>query len=296
MQSRLGGIWPAVASPCDADGVFLEDAFAELVMSLYRTEIAGLYVCGSTGDGKRMRLQERKRAAEIAVELSRTSGGKVILHVGAECTRDAVELTTHGAQAGVDAISSLVPAGCSHSQAVNYYTTIARASQLPVVIYHMPLFSHVATFDEALEMLDIEGVVGMKFSDWDLFFMQRAIRARPDIVVFSGFDELLCLGLLYGAHGGIGTWYNLLPDVFVEIHKTVRRGDIARAVDLQTRLNSFLELGWQFGLRTLLEYLMRNRVGGASLFRAPHIPGHRDLMEKVEPVAIARMAAIEEAM
>ena len=296
MKSELSGIWPAVASPCDADGVFLEDNYAELIASLYRTEIKGLYVCGSTGDGKKMRLQERQRAAEIAVELSRKSGGKVILHVGAENTRDAVELTTHGAEAGVAAVSSLVPAGCSHSQAVAYYTTIARASQLPVVIYHLPLFSHAATFDEILEMLDIDGVVGMKFADWDLFFMQRAIRARPEMVVFNGFDEIVCLGLLYGAHGGIGTWYNLLPGVFVQIHKAVQRGDIDRAMDLQTRLNSFLELGWQFGLQGLLEHLMRNRVGGAGLFRAPHIPYDRDLMEKVEPEAAARMAAIEEAM
>lgn len=48
MKSELSGIWPAVASPCDADGVFLEDNYAELIASLYRTEIKGLYVCGST--------------------------------------------------------------------------------------------------------------------------------------------------------------------------------------------------------------------------------------------------------
>ena len=205
MRTELCGILPAVASPCDENDRFLEDVFAEHLASLYRARIRGVYVCGSTGDGKRMRLDDRKRAAQIAVEVSKEFGGKVLLHVGAETTRDAVELSEHGAEAGVDIVSSLVPNNCSHSDILSYYTDIAKASSLPILAYHIPILSsRVATFEEVLSVLDIEHVMGIKISQWDLFFLQRVRWARPDLVIFSGYDEFLCPGLLYGADGGIG--------------------------------------------------------------------------------------------
>jgi dihydrodipicolinate synthase/N-acetylneuraminate lyase len=33
-------------------------------------------------------------------------------------------------------------------------------------------------------------------------------------VVFNGRDEVLAAGLLMGADGGIGTFYNVLPELF----------------------------------------------------------------------------------
>ena len=65
MAEKLKGVMVPVASPCDENDVFQEDLFIKLVESLIDTGIHGFYVCGGTGDGFKMRLDERKRAAEI---------------------------------------------------------------------------------------------------------------------------------------------------------------------------------------------------------------------------------------
>jgi len=87
MNCSLEGIIPAIASPCDENDVFLEDTFASLANCLYKEDIRGLYVCGGTGDGYKMRPDERKRAVEIAVAQSHGHNKSVIVHVGS-ATKD----------------------------------------------------------------------------------------------------------------------------------------------------------------------------------------------------------------
>ncbi len=198
MNNEISGIVPAIASPCNEKDVFLEDNFAELADHLYRQGVNGLYVCGGTGDGPNMRLDERKRAVEIAVECSQRYNGKVIVHVGAGNLRDAIELAEHAAQAGADAVSSVPPPRRSHAQLLSYYRTIVQAAGLPLLVYYIPgMTGNAMTVDQMLALLDIENVIGFKNSDWNLFFMHRILQARPGTVVFVGADEFLFPGLLY---------------------------------------------------------------------------------------------------
>ena len=271
MGAKFEGILPAIASPCDEGERFLEEPFAALAERLYRAGVHGLYVCGGTGDGYRMRLDERKRAAEIASEISAEFGGLAIIHVGALNTRDAAELAEHAAQVGASAVASLPPVNASQPQLVQYYAELARAAQLPLFVYHIPAVTHLTpTVDEMVELLDIDGVAGMKCTDWNLFFMKQVLRARPDAVVFSGYDELLCPGLLYGAHGGVGTWYNVFPKLFLGIFEGVRSGDVARAMELQEASLAFSDVAWQGGVFQAFEAVMRERGLAPRCFRRPH--------------------------
>ena len=81
MKQKFKGILPAIASPCDENDQFLPDKFAELASWLYDSGVDGLYVCGATGDGYKVRLAERKKAAETAVEVSRSHDDVVMDHV-----------------------------------------------------------------------------------------------------------------------------------------------------------------------------------------------------------------------
>ncbi len=295
MKSDFAGILPAVASPCDEKGVFLEDEFAELVKSLYREDIAGLYVCGGTGDGLCMPIADRKRAAEIAVKMSASSKGKVIVHVGAQNTRDSVELAVHAAEAGAAAVSSMPPAHCNHRQVLGFYADIAGESALPLLIYHIPALSaRPATVEEILEMLEIDGVIGLKFTDWNLSFMQRLLHTRPEITIFSGMDELLCPALLYGACGGIGTWYNVFGRLFVEIYRAVQQNKIDRAMELQNLLNCFVEPGWKYGMKPYFEYVMRIKGLAPHCFRRPHVAMNAEIIKDIEPEVEAAIATIEQ--
>lgn len=296
MEQKFKGILPAIASPCDENDRFLPDKFAEHAGSLYDAGVHGLYVCGATGDGYKMRLDERKQAAEIAVDISGRHEGTVIVHVGTSNTRDAMELAEHAAKIGADAVSSIPPANCNQLQLVSYYTDIARAGRLPVFVYHIPMLTgRNPTVDEMLQLLDIPQVVGLKLTDWNLFFMKRLLIARPDIRVFNGFDQFLCPALLYGAHGGIGSTYNLFPKLPLGIYQAVQQGDISRAMDLQSRLLEYADFAWKCGSPVVLEFLMQ-RKGYPHIFRRPRLSTDRQLLKEIQPELDKKIALIEQAI
>jgi len=295
MKKKLKGIMPAVASPCDENDVFLEDKFAALVESLYGAGVHGMYLCGMTGDGYGMRLDERKRAIEIAVDVARKHGRAVITHVGTTNTRDAAELAAHAAETGADAVSSIPPVGFSHERLIRYYRDIARAAQIPVIVYHIPAVTHHnPSLDEMVELLDIDGVAGLKFTDCNLFFMKRLLLARPGITVFNGYDELVCPAMLYGATGGIGTSYNLFPKLFLGIYQAIQGGDVERAMNMQERFLAWAHVLWQLGVKPLFEHLMRQRGLAPYCFRRPRVALDGELFARLEPELNARIAAIEE--
>ena len=292
----LKGIIPATASPCDDNDKFLPDKYAELMTGLYDQGVDGHYVCGATGEGFKMHLPERILAAKIAAEVSGPRKGTVIVHVGTLNTRDSVTLAEHAAKIGAHAVSSIPPAFCSHAQLISFYSDIGKACGLPVIIYHIPMLTgRNPSLQEMLELLDIPGVVGLKFTDWNLYFMKQLIMARPNIVVFNGFDEFLCPGLLYGASGGIGSWYNLFPKVFMGIYQAVQRQDIVLAMDLQNRLCSFCDLGWRNGAMGVFELLMQER-GYPQVFRRPRPSLDAQTIKKLRPELQKRIAAIEEVL
>ena len=295
MGQELKGIIPAIASPCDEEDVFLEDKFAELATKLYEQGVHGLYVCGATGEGYNMRIEERKRATEIAVELSREWDGKVVVHVGTSNTRDSVELAVQAAATGANALAAMPPANHSLDQLVSYYAEIARTSQLPLLVYHIPGFTGVTLeVDEMLRLLDIEGVIGLKLSDWNLFYMKRLLLRRPHVAVFNGNDEFLCPGLLYGARGGIGMTYNLFSRLFLGIYEAVGKGDIERAMDLQNRFLAHMDIVFRYNLRAWFETAMREKGLAPYCFRRPrHVLDEatsQRLMAELRP----KIAAIEE--
>ena len=103
-------------------------------------------------------------------------------------------------------------------------TAIAAAAEVPLLVYFFPGgYPGVQTLDQVLELCRIPNVVGLKYTDFDLYRM-RLIK-QSGAVVFNGYDEVLTPGLLMGADGGIGTFYNVIPHLFVDVYQRARRGD-----------------------------------------------------------------------
>src|SRR5262245_41651797 len=167
---NLGGILPAIVTPVDADEVFQSLPFEALLERIYTAGADGVYVCGQTGEGWQQRVVQRKQVAEVAVRNS-PRGKQVIVHIGALATADAVELSRHAGQLGAHAISSLPPAGAYSFEEIRaYYQAIGAASDLPLLVYYFPsLAPAIRTAEQMLELCAIPNVVGLKYTDSDLF-------------------------------------------------------------------------------------------------------------------------------
>ncbi len=291
------GVLVAVASPCDEQDVFQENRFSALCESMYDHGAHGLYVCGGTGDGYHMLLSERKRAIEIAVQVSRPHGGTVVDHVGTRNTRDSVALAEHAAQAGADGVSSMPPPLLSFEQLHEFYREIAHAAQLPTIVYHIPMLTGVhLTAEEMIRLLDIDGVIGLKSTEWNLIYNKSILRHRPDIVLYSGMDDVFVPALLYGATGGIGMWYNFFPRAFAAMYQAVRDGNIESAMEVQSRFVDFSLYGWEFGMRAVFEHLSRQRGYGDYMFRRPRAALSGEAREELDRVLPARIEAIDAAV
>jgi N-acetylneuraminate lyase len=243
--SALIGILPAVVTPFDEWGRFADAAFERLLHFVYEAGVDGVYVCGQTGEGLLQRTESRKRATELAVSHS-PRGKTVIVHVGAHRLDDAVELAAHARRAGADAISSLPPSGnYSFAECKAYYEALASAADLPLLVYYFSEGnSSISTADQILELCAIPNVVGLKFTDHDLYKLHTV--KRHGVTVFNGRDEVLVAGLLMGADGGIGTFYNLVPQWFVELYRLTKAEDWNGAQRVQTRINDLIRVVFRF--------------------------------------------------
>ena len=229
---KLYGIMPALMTAFDENGIDTEHV-GQLVRKQAIDGVHGFYVGGSSGEMVLCSTDERKRVLETVME--NKGDLAVIAHVGCLSTKNTLELSKHAKACRADAVSSVTPLYYKYSfaEVKNYYRRIAEVSELPVIIYNIPGLTGTAYgYDQLCELLEIEGVQGMKFTSSDFFMLNRLVNSYPGKVFYNGSDEMLLSGLAAGAQGGIGTTYNFMPDLMVKIYSLAgeNKMDEARAV------------------------------------------------------------------
>lgn len=295
-QEKFRGILAPIVCPCTDDDMLDMDALAQNYARLLHSDVQGLYICGGTGDAAKLRFDERKQAAEYLVPRLKEAGKCAIVHVGQTNQRDAVALAKHAYALGADAVASIPPAA-GWDQIVSWYKALA-ATGAPVIVYYIPGVTGVtAGMAQMRRLLDIPGVIGIKVSDWNLFLLHSIKQEYPDKIVYTGLDEMLPLGLLYGADGAIGTWQNLLPDMYVKIYKAIKAGRYNDIVPMQEAFTDFLAIGWDYGIIDTFEEIMHAKGYAVRCFRHPSAwaPGKvptqvlQDLLCRLD--ALKKMAA-----
>ncbi len=244
-MSTLRGIMPAIVTPIDEHGSLNTASYERLLVRLYEAGCHGMYICGQTGEGLQLSPAVRERTAEVAIA-NTPVGRTAIVHVVAANTADAVRLARHAAKAGAHAVSSLPPGSAYTLREVrSYYEAIAAAAGVPVLVYYFPDFSaSIKTVEDVFDLCSIPGVVGLKFTDFDLYRLSLIQRAGHTI--FNGRDEVCAAGILMGAHGGIGSFYNLVPELFLAIYAHAQVGRWAEARAAQDRVNDLIRIVLSF--------------------------------------------------
>ena len=265
---KFRGVVVPIVNPCtEQDGVD-EDALMRFYKRLIQAPIHGLYINGGTGDGGSLTREERERTAELLLPELKKAGKCAIVHVGQTTTRQAVALAEHAMKHGADAVASIPPRK-GWDQIVQYYQALTGIGA-PVFVYYIPgVTGMTAGMGEMQRLLDIPGVMGLKLSDWNVFLLRQAKLQYPEKIIYSGFDEMLLPGLLYGADGCIGTWENLLPDMYGKVYELVRSGRAEEARSVCDAFTAFLSIGWQYGIIDTFEELMRAKGFAARCFRRP---------------------------
>ncbi|WP_296113306.1 dihydrodipicolinate synthase family protein [uncultured Anaerococcus sp.] len=243
----FNGVIPASLSIFDINENLDLEATKEFTEFLLGFDIHGLYLTGSTGEGFLMKSEERMETVKAVMEVA---GDKVpvVVHVGNIGTKRTIELAKQAKDAGATAISSVPPFywQFNSKQIFNYYKDIAEAVDLPMIIYNVPLAGMMSA-DMIKELSQIENIKGVKYTNTDIYQIPLIKEAvGEDFMVYGGADELASSNLLVGVDGIVGSFYNLIPDLFIEINKSIKNNEVARAYDLQkhaVRIISYLVEG-----------------------------------------------------
>lgn len=237
------GVYSATFTPLDKKGNVDLDMQARIIDFHAANGLAGLYLCGSTGEGPMLSNEARKALARNAVDVA-GDRLKVIVHVGHTCTDDAIELARAAETDGAHAVSSVHPIyyGYTDEREYRHYKAIADAVAIPMIIYAHPIMTgKEMSADHLLHLFEIENVLGVKYTGMDFFSMRNITDQIPkEHIIFSGSDERMVQGLVFGTRGAIGTTENILPAPFAQMYERFQQNDIRWVMDMQQRVNSLI--------------------------------------------------------
>lgn len=228
------GVVPAVLTAFDKNEEIDEVGMRQLVSYLIGKGVNGLYLTGSTGEGFTMSNEERKRVVEIVMDENK-GRVPVVVHVGAIGTKLSIDLAKHAEEVGADGISSVPPFywRFNEDQIVKYYTEIAESCNLPMIVYNVPLVGLLG-MNAIKRLSQVKNVKGIKYTALSHYeITQIKDEVGEDFLVYSGADEMAMSGLLAGADGIIGSFYNIMPELFININNAVNNKDMDEAKRLQ---------------------------------------------------------------
>jgi N-acetylneuraminate lyase len=244
MTKPLAGMYAALLSGLADDGAFSPDRQRAIDAFVLRQGLTGLYVGGSSGESGLLDAPALLAQQEVVAASARGTDARLIAHVGMPSLSDSVRLARNAARLGYHGLSALPPHSYPFSDAeiLGYYRALASATDLPMIVYEVPIRTgRPLPLALLLDLLDLPGVAGIKFTSTDLFKFAQLIRRRPHRTYFFGFDEIWLAGGVGGADGGIGTTYNLLGKLYAAIAAARSAGDLPRAMDLQAVAAGFVD-------------------------------------------------------
>jgi 4-hydroxy-tetrahydrodipicolinate synthase len=232
------GVFTALATPF-RDGVLDEVAMAALVERQIAAGVHGVVPVGTTGESATLSGEEHRRIVRLTVEIA---AGRipVIAGAGSYSTVEAIQLADHARQAGADAALIVTPYYNRPSQEglFRHYEAVARAVDLPILVYNVPSRTSVDIANDTLARLaKLANIVGIKDATGDMGrASQQRLACGRDWVMLSGDDPSALGYMAHGGHGCISVTANVAPGPCARFYDACLAGDWAGALALQDRL------------------------------------------------------------
>lgn len=213
--SLRGTVIPAV-TPFRADESVDLDAFAANLARWGATDIVGYMVLGTNGEFRSLSDDESRRV--IAQAVAHKGDKTLIAGIGRDSAHHTLAFLDSLGLAGVDYVSVLTPHYFAKAMTgpalAGYYTTIADASPVPVLIYVAPGYANgvLVPPDVLADLADHPNIAGIKdTSPSSLGAYLDAAGGRDDFAVVAGSLNTIMAALDRGGPGGIVSAANYLP-------------------------------------------------------------------------------------
>ena len=227
----IAGSIPVIPTPFFENRI--DFASLERLFAYIFPELDGYVLCGSTGEGASLSLNERMELAQFAVR--HTPTGKQIV-VGLSHTSLA-EMTALAKQlSDLDVAGALVPAPYyfpnDFSMVLAFFRELQRGTDVPLIFYDNPLYTKTWLRAEELITLvqECNHFQAIKLTDHDL--NKIPVLRKYGVPVFAGDDVVAFRSLLLGAAGSMIIAPSVFPASYQQAVKLIEGNDAAQALRL----------------------------------------------------------------
>jgi 4-hydroxy-tetrahydrodipicolinate synthase len=238
-RDEFSGVFPYLVSPVDERGQVKEAVLTRLVNDLIDAGVHGLTPLGSTGEFAYLNREQRHRIVEIVVRATRRRV-PVVAGVAATTIADAVDQVKAYDRLGVDGILAILEAyfPITEDGVVAYFTAVANAAALPIVLYTNPQFQRSDLTLPAIERLaKVENIRYLKDASSDTGRLLTIINAAGDrIRVFSASAHIPACVMLIGGVGWMAGPACVIPRQSVRLYNLCRAQQWEEAMRLQRKL------------------------------------------------------------
>lgn len=229
-DQKLGGAVVPLVTPATDGGQTDLAALDRLLESQIAGGVEGVLILGTTGEGPCVPQALRRPLVEHAVK---TAAGRIRVYanVAENSLVDAIAEMHGYFEAGADAVAALPPFYYPPKPAelTAWFRALLDAAPGPVVIYNIPLTTHVSIpLDVIGELVDHPRLAGIKDSENDPARHEELLKrfsGRPDFSIFIGVGVLMAQGLKQGADGIVPSSGNVIPAECQQQVEAARRQD-----------------------------------------------------------------------
>ena len=253
---HLSGLIAAPFTPMNENGSLNTSLVPEYYQFLKKNKVTGAFICGSTGEGVSLTMQEKKDVTTAWAECTKNDPDfKVMLFTGGTCIADCIELAKYAQQAGIYAVSFTAPFYFKPSNAATLAECCKEIAdavpEMPFYYYHIPVLSGCnVSMINLLEAVDgtIPNFAGIKYTHEDFMdFLSCTQFQNKKYDMLWGRDENMLSALALGNKGSVGSTFNYAAPLYYDLIEAFDKNDLTKAQDLQQKSIDMITLLGKYG-------------------------------------------------
>ncbi|WP_143306058.1 dihydrodipicolinate synthase family protein [Chitinophaga vietnamensis] len=293
-QINWQGVFPALLTPFTNDDRIDYDLFDKNLQAQEAAGVNGIILGGSLGEASS--LQNDEKYALVRHAVSRLDGRiPVIMNIAEQTTSAAIEVAQEGKKAGAAGLMLLPPMRykADDAETVAYFLAVAKAVDLPILIYNNPVdYKIMVTLEMFEQLAAAPNIQAVKESTRDTTNVIRMTNRFGDrFKILCGVDTLALESLAIGAHGWVAGLVDAFPRETVAIYRLAKAGRIAEALTIYRWFMPLLELDIHPKLVQYIKLAATATGIGSTHVRAPRLPLQGSELASVQAIIDRALAA-----
>ena len=285
LPHSFSGTGVALVTPFTQDSAIDFDALGRLIEHVIEGGVDYLVALGTTGETPTLSGRERRAVLDYIIQHAE-GRVPVVAGMGGNNTIELIHGLHDYDLSKVAGILSVAPYYNKPSQEGIYqhFAAIARATELPIILYNVPGRTASNMLPETVIRLATEfsNIVAVKEASGNIAQNMAIIAGVPEgFAVLSGDDNLVLAQIAVGMRGVISVAANCYTKDFCQMVKSALDGRFSEAREIHYRLLPGMDLLFAEGNPTGVKSVLSRMGICENVLRLPLLPASEGLAEKL---------------